>query len=64
MAKVANVVLNASPSCSTIERFFSELVSMLTPEKNKMVAETIFHRAATRHAEPFRKALDSYKIPE
>ena len=60
LAKAASIILNASPSCSTIERFFSEMVSMLTPEKNKMTAKTMFNRAATRHAISFKNALDSH----
>ena len=63
MSKAAKCILNASPSCSTIERFFSELVSMITPERNRMTADTIFERACTRHAQKFKTALDTLNIP-
>lgn len=62
ISKIAAVILNASPSCSTIERFFSELASMLTPERNRMTAKTIFARAATRHAVPIHDALENLDI--
>ena len=63
LSKTASIILNSSPSCSTIERFFSEMVSMITPEKNKMTAATMFKRAATRHAISFKNALDSQTTP-
>ena len=60
LSKAAKIILTTSPSCSTIERYFSEVSGMLTPDRNRLTAKSIFELSLVHFAPAFKTAITSH----
>ena len=61
LSKSARLILNAAPSSSEVERYFSEVNRTLAPHKSSLSSRTVFRNSLVKNFDAFKTVTDAFE---